>query len=126
MRVPVISADNIPLMPTKPSRARRWIKEGKAIGNFNKLGIFYVQLISEPSSTKTQEIVIGLDPGKMFSGIAVQTKKYTLQMLHLVLPFKTVKKRMKQRAKYLDRINYILFIYQSFVHYGFQSKYLCN
>ncbi len=28
--------------------------------------------------------------------------------------------------KYLDRINYILFIYQSFIHYGFQSKYLCN
>ena len=39
MRVPVISVDNVPLMPTKPSRARRWIKEGKAIGKFNKLGI---------------------------------------------------------------------------------------
>ncbi|MCE2697006.1 MAG: DUF5615 family PIN-like protein [Anabaena sp. 49633_E8] len=26
----------------------------------------------------------------------------------------------------VERINYILFIYQSFVHYGFQSKYLCN
>ncbi|WP_260324580.1 RRXRR domain-containing protein [Microcystis aeruginosa] len=24
-------------MPTKPSRARRWIKEGKAIGKFNDL-----------------------------------------------------------------------------------------
>ncbi|MBO1049792.1 MAG: hypothetical protein HEQ10_19720 [Dolichospermum sp. DEX182a] len=98
MRVPVISADNIPLMPTKSSRARRWVKEGKAIGKFNKLGIFYVQLITEPSNTKSQEIVIGLDPGKMFSGIAVQSNKYTLQMLHLVLPFKTVKNRMEQRA----------------------------
>ncbi|WP_242045287.1 RRXRR domain-containing protein [Anabaena catenula] len=85
-------------MPTKPSRARRWIKAGIAVGKFNKLGIFYVQLKSEPSNTKAQEIVIGLDPGKMFSGIAVQTKKYTLQMLHLVLPFKTVKDRMEQRA----------------------------
>lgn len=88
MRVPVISVDNIPLMPTKPSRARPWIKEGKAIGKFNKLGIFYVQLITESSNTKAQEIVIGLDPGKMFSGIAVQSNKYTLQMLHLVIPFK--------------------------------------
>jgi hypothetical protein len=59
MRVPVISVDNVPLMPTKPSRARRWIKEGKAIGKFNKLGIFYVQLIAEPSNTKAQEIVNG-------------------------------------------------------------------
>ncbi|MBS3027125.1 MAG: RRXRR domain-containing protein [Dolichospermum sp. DET50] len=31
MRVPVISVDNTPLMPTKPSRARRWIKDGSAI-----------------------------------------------------------------------------------------------
>jgi RRXRR protein len=98
MRVPVISANNLPLMPTKSSRARRWIKDGKAIGKFNKLGIFYVQLIVEPSDTQTQEIIIGLDPGKLFSGVAVQSKKYTLQMLHLVLPFKTVKDRMEQRA----------------------------
>jgi RRXRR protein len=98
MRVPVISVDNIPLMPTKASRARRWIKAGIAVGKFNKLGIFYVQLITEPSNTKTQEVVVGLDPGKMFSGVAVQSKKYTLQMLHLVLPFKTIKDRMEQRA----------------------------
>lgn len=68
MRVPVISVDNTPLMPTKPSRARRWIKDGKAISKFDKLGIFYVQLLSEPSDVKTQEIIIGLDPGKLFSG----------------------------------------------------------
>ncbi len=97
-RVPVISSYNSPLMPTKASRARRWIKEGKAIGKFNKLGMFYVQLIIEPTDTKTQDVVIGLDPGKMFSGVAVQSRKYTLQMLHLVLPFKTVKKRMEQRS----------------------------
>jgi hypothetical protein len=47
MRVPVISAENTPLMPTKASRARRWIKAGIAIGKFNKLGIFYVQLTIE-------------------------------------------------------------------------------
>ena len=98
MRVPVISVDNMPLMPTKPSRARRWIKDGKAIGKFDKLGIFYVQLLAESSNTETQEIVLGLDPGKLFSGIAVQSKKFTLQMLHLVLPFKTVKDRMEQRS----------------------------
>ncbi|MBW4685300.1 MAG: RRXRR domain-containing protein [Komarekiella atlantica HA4396-MV6] len=98
MRVPVTSEDNKPLMPTKPSRARRWIKEGKAIGRFNKLGIFYVQLTSVASDNQTQDVVIGLDPGKMFSGVAVQSQKYTLQMLHLVLAFKTVKDRMEQRS----------------------------
>lgn len=97
-RVPVISKNNLPLMPTKASRARRWIKERIAIGKFNKLGIFYVQLLIDSADTKTQDVVIGLDPGKMFSGVAVQSRKYTLQMLHLVLPFKTVKKRMEQRS----------------------------
>lgn len=98
MRVPVISIIHLPLMPAKPSRARRWIKERIAVGKFNKLGIFYVQLLVEPSDTKTQDVVIGLDPGKMFSGVAIQTKKYTLQMFHLVLPFKTIRDRMEQRS----------------------------
>jgi len=65
-------------MPTKPSRARRWIKEGKAIGKFNDLDIFYVQLTDEPSDNKTQPIAIGIDPGKLFSGIGVQSSLFTL------------------------------------------------
>ncbi|WP_414582972.1 RRXRR domain-containing protein [Scytonema sp. PCC 10023] len=98
MRVPVVSKDGLPLMPTTPSRARRWLKDGKAIKRWSKLGVFYVQLTVEPSDTKTQPIVIGLDPGKLYSGVGVQSSKFTLLMLHLVLPFKTVKDRMEQRA----------------------------
>ena len=72
-RVPVISNNNQPLMPTKPSRARRWIKQGKAIGKFNDLGIFYVQLVDCPEDNQTQPIAVGIDPGKLFSGIGVQS-----------------------------------------------------
>ncbi|WP_414585822.1 RRXRR domain-containing protein [Scytonema sp. PCC 10023] len=98
MRIPVVSKDGKPLMPTTPSRARKWLKEGKAIPGWSKLGLFYVQLTVEPSDTKTQPIAVGLDPGKLYSGIGVQSTKWTLLMLHLILPFKTVKDRMEQRA----------------------------
>ena len=96
-RVPVISKDGKPLMPTKPSRARRWIKKGKAIGKFNDLDIFYVQLTTEPSENKTQPISVGIDPGKLFSGIGVQSSLFTLWTAHLELPFKRVRERMDSR-----------------------------
>lgn len=97
LRVPVVSKDNQPLMPTKPSRARRWIKEGKAVGKFNDLGQFFVQLTVEPSNLKTQPISIGIDPGKLFTGIGVQSSYFTLWMAHLELPFKRVRERMDNR-----------------------------
>ena len=97
MRIPVQNPDDTPAMPTKPSRARKWVKGGKAIGKWSDMGIYYVQLLAEPSAKNTQPIVIGIDPGKLYSGIAVQSSKFTLFAAHLILPFKTVKDRMEQR-----------------------------
>jgi hypothetical protein len=84
-------------MPTKPSRARRWIKEGKAVGKWSDLGIYYVQLASSTVEV-VQPITVGVDPGKSYSGVGVQSAKCTLLQLHLVLPFGRVKKRMETRA----------------------------
>lgn len=97
-RVPVIDNQGKPLMPTKASRARRWIRDGKAVGKWSDTGVFYVQLTCNPTDTKTQKVVIGIDPGKLYSGIGVQSSKSTLFMAHLVLPFETIRKRMGQRA----------------------------
>ncbi|RMF22409.1 MAG: hypothetical protein D6756_10690 [Cyanobacteria bacterium J083] len=36
-RVPVLNPDKSPAMPTKASRARRWLEKGKAIGKWNDL-----------------------------------------------------------------------------------------
>ncbi len=97
MRVPVIDKNGKSLMPTKSSRARKWVRDGKAIGRFNELGQYYVQLTIESSGKETQPIAVGIDPGKKYSGIGVQSKNYTLWAAHLFLPFETVKKRMEQR-----------------------------
>lgn len=97
MQIPVVSHDNQPLMPTTPARARKWIESGKAVKCWSDCGQFYVQLTVEPSGYVTQNIVIGIDPGKKYSGIGVQSAKFTLYTAHLVLPFQTVRDRMDAR-----------------------------
>lgn len=95
-RVPVISQDGKPLMPTKSPRARKWVKQGKAIGKWSDVGIYYVQLIN-PAGEETQPVIAGVDPGKSYAGIGVQSAKFTLARFHLILPFGRVKQRMEQR-----------------------------
>jgi RRXRR protein len=108
-RIPVISPDGKSLMPTTPARARKWIKSGKAIGKRNKIGIFYVQLLREPSGYKTQSIVVGTDRGKAFTGIAIQSKLATIALFHVCLPGfyksrKTSKDRQSVTGKMAKRI----------------------
>ncbi len=94
IRVPVQNPDGSPTMPTKASRARRWVKEGKATAHWNDAGLYYVRLVAKPLSCKTQKIAVGCDPGKNYTGIAVQSAKFTLYTAHLVLPFERVKERL--------------------------------
>jgi RRXRR protein len=66
MFVPVVDQNNRPLMPTTSSRAKRWIKSGKATPFFKK-GVFCVRLNIEPSNRasctdcSTQKVIFGLD-----------------------------------------------------------------
>ncbi|BAY44947.1 hypothetical protein SAMD00079811_25490 [Scytonema sp. HK-05] len=110
IRVPVLDKNGKSLMPTKSSRARRWLKEGKAKIVHNDLNIFCIQLLVEPLLSDTQPIALGLDPGKKFTGIGVQSARFTLFMAHLILPFPEITKKMSgrrilRRARRGRRIN---------------------
>jgi len=76
MFVPVVNSENRPLMPTTPSRARRWIKSGKATP-FWKKGVFCVRLNVEPSNTNRQPIAIGIDPGSKREAFTVKSQAHT-------------------------------------------------
>lgn len=97
MRVPVLEPLGLPLMPTKSSRARRWLRDGKAVVVYNDLNVFAIQLVPEPSGRNTQDVVVGIDPGKKFSGIGVASAKSTLFLAHLILPFSNITKKMTAR-----------------------------
>jgi hypothetical protein len=72
------------------------VKVGKAIDKWSDVGVYYVQLVN-PAGVKTQPVVIGVDPGKSYAGIGVQSSKFTLARFHLILPFGRVRGRMEQR-----------------------------
>lgn len=74
--VPVVDKQNKPLMPTTCSRAKRWIRSGKATG-FWKKGVYCVRLNVRPSSRKKQRIVIGIDPGSKKEGFTVKSSAHT-------------------------------------------------
>ena len=76
MFVPVINSENRPLMPTTPSRAKRWIKSGKATPFWRK-GVFCVRLNVEPSHTNYQPIAVGIDPGSKREGFTVKSQSHT-------------------------------------------------
>ena len=76
MFVPVVDKDQKPLMPTKPSRARKWIRDKKATP-FWKNGVFCVRLNVDPSDRYFQEIVVGVDPGSKKEGFTVKSESHT-------------------------------------------------
>ena len=76
MFVPVIDRNQRPLMPTTPSRARRWIKSGKATA-FWRGGLFCIRLNAEPSAREVQPVAVGIDPGSKREGYSVLSAAHT-------------------------------------------------
>jgi hypothetical protein len=74
--VPVVNKNNQPLMPTKPNRARRWVKSRKATPFWRK-GVFCVRLNVEPSDSQTQSVVVGIDPGSKKEAFTVKSEAHT-------------------------------------------------
>ncbi len=96
MLVPVVDKNQQPLMPTKPSRARRWIQAGKATPFWSN-GIFCVRLNVAPSARELQDIVVGVDPGSKREGFTVKSASHTYLNVQADAHNKVGKKVEKRR-----------------------------
>ena len=96
MLVPVVDKNQTPLMPTKPSRARKWIRDKKATP-FWKNGVFCVRLNIAPSDRYFQDIVVGVDPGSKKEGFTVKSESHTYLNVQADAHNKVGKKVEKRR-----------------------------
>ncbi len=70
-RVPVISSDGHPLIPCRPKRARRLLKEDRAIKMWVK-GIFAIQMTDRTrAESNVPEMTLGITPRSRTTGFAV-------------------------------------------------------
>ena len=94
-RIPVVSRDGKPLTPCTPTKARKLIEGGVAKKKWNKLGIFYIQMLIE-TREEVPDMCLGIDPGSKFDGYAVVSEKEIQQTGMSLLP-KLVKKKIENR-----------------------------
>lgn len=111
-RVPVLYPDGKPGMPTSNKKANKLLEEGKAEIIKNKLNIFTIKLKFWPIYRNLQPIILCIDPGSTFTGIAVMSKKciYISYMLELPgykkcsKPFIVTNRHGKKIEKYHNTI----------------------
>ena len=93
-RVPVIHKDGTPLMPCKPAKARKLLRDGKATKHWTKEGPFYIRLTWN-STKHRQPMCLGLDPGAKFDGYAVLTDQEIVTSGMAILP--DIRKKVENR-----------------------------
>lgn len=93
----VISYDGKPLMPTKPSKAKKLLKQGKA--KCVKRTPFTIKLLYT-TTTYTQELTLGVDTGSSNIGSAVVNSNNKVVYLSQIEIRNDISDKMKQRSKY--------------------------
>ena len=95
--VPVVSSTGKPLMPCSPKRARKLMKNDKAVPRYLK-GLFYIKL-TDRSDGDTQSVAVGIDPGSRYEGYTVKSGTRTfLNVNSLAADGKGIKKTMEARS----------------------------
>lgn len=97
MYVPVVDSHHTPLMPTTPSRARRWIKTRKATPFWDH-GLWCVRLNVAPAARLLQPVAVGLDPGSKREAYTIKSAAHTYLNIEAETPA-WVKEHVKTRRE---------------------------
>ena len=85
--VPVLDADGEPLMPTRPSRARRLMEQGRAKKKWLK-GIYHIRMldvsVGDPG-IEVDGVQLNIDPGAKATGMAVVSETPEVRRAHALI-----------------------------------------
>ena len=97
--VPVLDTDGRPLMPTRPSRARRLMRQGRAKKLWHK-GVFCVQMHDVDANDPGVEVdgvVLNIDPGAGATGLAVTSESPDGRRAHALIELRHKGSRIRNR-----------------------------
>ena len=97
--VPVLGADGEPLMPTRPSRARRLMEQGRARKCWRK-GIYHIQMTDvsiEDPDVEVDGVQLNIDPGAKSTGIAVVSETPGDRIAHALIELRYRGTRIRNR-----------------------------
>lgn len=99
--VPVLDAEGRPLMPTRPSRARRLMRQGRAERRWIK-GVFTIQMTdisADDPDTVVDGVDLNIDPGASATGMAVTSEQDGERRAHALSELRHRGKRVKNRLE---------------------------
>jgi len=94
----VLSPDRVPLMPCSPAIARLLLKQGKA--RVVRRTPFLIKLLSQPETSYTQPLTLGVDTGSSVIGSAVSDERGNILYLSEVEVRNDIATTLKERATY--------------------------
>ena len=95
--VAVHDKDGNRLMPCTQKRARLLLERGQARARWIG-GVFYIQLLKEPSARECQKVVVGIDTGSMRESYTVATKNGVVININTNTPYWVKKKIANRKA----------------------------
>ena len=97
--VPVLDRDGSPLMPTRPSRARRLMRQGRVVKHWTK-GTFCIRMLgldADDENIEVDGVELNIDPGAGATGLAVTSETPDGRRAHALIELRHRGSRIRNR-----------------------------